>query len=293
MKTLPLVSVIIATYNREEYIKRAIESVFNQTYKNIELIVIDDGSTDGTKNVVLPYLNNPRFKYCFQKNEGVSMARNKGIKDFSSGKYIAILDSDDMWCDRDKISKQVDFMEKNKDYVLVGGGAIKMDAEGQDVLKYLFPEKDKDIRKIILINNPFVNVSALYRKDVWEKAGGYSKEFDGVEDWELWLRLGRLGKFYNLPIFFSRYSGHWGKDFSYLDKTRSKIKQLKLNLKVRKKYRYDYPDFPKAFLLCWLSYFYQLLPFKKRLWSLFFKIRTFLIGRSPYEYFKPDTVNEK
>jgi glycosyltransferase involved in cell wall biosynthesis len=293
MNNLPLVSVIIATYNREESIKRAIESVFGQTYKNIELIVVDDGSIDGTKNVVRPYFDNPKFKYFFQDNQGPSSARNKGIRDFSAGEYIAILDSDDFWCDKNKLQKQVNFLEKNEDYALVGGGSIKIDREGMDVLKYLLPEKDEDIRSVILITNPIVNVSVLYRKDIWEKAGGYSKEFDGVEDWELWLKMGKFGKFYNFQEFFSRHSGHWGKDFSYLDKTRSKIEQLKMTIGARLKYRNDYPGFLKAFFLSWLSYFHYLIPFRRKLWPLLFRIRTILIGRSPYKYFKPDAGKNK
>ena len=111
-KSLLLVSIIIPTYNRETKISRAINSVVNQTYKNWELIIIDDGSKDDTKNVIKPYLKDKRIKYFYQKNSGVASARNLGIKK-STGEYLAFLDSDDE-CLNNRIEKQLSEMLKYK-----------------------------------------------------------------------------------------------------------------------------------------------------------------------------------
>jgi len=282
MNNQPLVSIIIATYNRAICIRGAIKSVLAQTYRNIELVIIDDGSTDKTKDLVQLFLLDPRVHYFRQENKGVSIARNNGIK-VSKGKYIAILDSDDFWCKADKLEKQVNFLEKNIEYALVGGGAIEMDKEGKETMRYLLLENDEDIRKTILLSNAFANVTTLFRKDIWERVGGYDKGFDGLEDRDLWLKIGRLSKFYNLQEFFTCYIGHDYKNPSYLAKNYGRAKQLKLNIKLIRKYRNDYPGYRKAFLLCWASYFYSFLFFRQKLHPFSLKLKKIIFGSSVFK----------
>ena len=276
----PVVSVVIATYNREKYIKRAIESVINQTYKNIELIIIDDGSTDNTGDVVKHYLADSRVRYIYQKNQGCIDARNNGVV-IAKGKYIAILDSDDFWCDKNKIEKQVNFLEKNTEYVIVGGGAIQIDQNGKEVVRYLLPEKDIDIRKVLLVSDALAHVTVLFRRDAWEKVGGYDKKF-GFEDWDLFLKMGKIGKLYNIQEFFASYSSHQRNDPGKNDKDYSRLKQMKLKINMKKEYRNDYPNYEKAILSCWIAYFYSLLPFRRELWPLLFKLRKLFFSRSLY-----------
>jgi len=285
MDNQPLVSVIMATYNKADYIERAVKSVLAQNYKNIELIIVDDGSTDGTKELIQPFLSDQRIYYFQEENKGVSIARNNGVR-ISKGKYIAILDSDDFWCQIDKLEKQVDFLEKNKDYALVGGGAIKIDKRGKEITRYLLFEKDEDIRKVILVDNAFAHVTTLFRKDIFERVGGYSEEFDGLEDRELWLKIGTISKFYNFQEFFTSYLGHNYKDPTYFIKNYSGRERLKLNIRLRKRYSNNYPGYRKAVLLCWASYFHSFIPFRKKLWPIIFKLRVFIFGSPPYEYFK-------
>ena len=92
----PFFSVIIPTYNRAKLVCEAIESVFNQTFKDFELLIVDDGSTDNTKEVLKPYLSDPRVKYIYQENKKRAVARNNGIRN-SKSEWIAFLDSDDLW----------------------------------------------------------------------------------------------------------------------------------------------------------------------------------------------------
>jgi len=289
MNQQPLVSIIIPTYNREKYIKRAVESARRQTYQNIEIIIINDGSTDKTSEIISE-LSEKESRIIILTNKinlGLTRTLNKGIK-MAQGKYIARLDDEDFWCDKKKLEKQVDFLEKNLEYALVGGGAIKIDKKGREIVRYLLLENDEDIRKVILVDNTFVHVTTLFRKDIWEKVGGYDKEFDGLEDRDLWLKIGKLSKFYNFQEIFVCYLGHSSNNPGYVDQNYKKGRQLRLNIKLRKKYRNNYPGYRKALLLCWASYFYYLLPFREKLWSIIFRIRMLIFGPPPYkyEYFK-------
>ena len=112
----PLVSIIIPTFNRSEYLPRAIDSVLKQTFKDFELIVVDDGSTDKTSQL-LDSFNDPRIKHEFQPNRGVSSARNRGIRN-SNGIFLSFLDSDDEWMPS-KLEKQLEALEDNPDYMIV------------------------------------------------------------------------------------------------------------------------------------------------------------------------------
>ena len=278
----PKASVIIATYNRDKTIERAINSALKQSYDNLEIIIVDDGSTDQTKNIVQPYLKDQRVKYIYQQNKGSNVfSMNKGVE-IAKGKYIAILDDDDFWHDENKIKKQVDFLEKNKNYVLVGGGAIKIDKDGKEIVRYLLPEKDEEIRQRILISSMFVHVSVLYKKDAWKEVGGYDKEFGAAADWDLWMKLGTIGKFYNIPEFLVSYTGHHLDNLSYVEKNHKKLDWLKINIKLKKKYAKNYPHHTKGLIFCYLGYFYSILPFKRKLWSTMFKLRSFIFKDFKY-----------
>jgi len=255
VKNNPIVSVIIATYDRGEYIEKAIKSVLAQVYKNVEIIVIDDGSTDNTKKIIKDYISSGKIKYIYQENTGSMKARDKAIG-VAKGKYIAILDSDDFWCECNKLKKQVDFLEKNQDYILTGGGVIKINKAGKEIFKYLPPEKNEDIRKQILLRNVFIHSTVVFRKSGWEKTGGYcKKDSNFIHDWILWLELGKQGKLYNFKEYFVKY-------LEAGQNTGGKF-ELKANLKFRKKYKNNYPGYKKAILICWATYFYHFLFFRK------------------------------
>lgn len=280
MNNQPLVSIILPTYNRAKYIKKALESALSQSYKNIEIIIIDDGSTDETRKVLEAYLKDSRVKYFFQENQGVSKARKKGIN-ISSGKYIAILDSDDFWLDSKKLEKQIDFLENHSEYVLVGGGVIRIDESGKEIVRHLLPEDDKDIKNSILLDNLFVHSTVVFNKEIWEMAGGFNESLNFSEDWDLWLRFGKFGKFYNFQEYFTCYL-QGEQNMSNFNIRRN----LKLNIKLRKKYRKDYPGFWKAFLFGWANYLYSFLPFKSKLYPIFFKLRRIIFNARLYGDFK-------
>lgn len=282
----PLVSIIIPTFNGAKYIKRAVESVQNQTYKNIEIIIINDGSTDETFSIISE-LGKKDSRIIILTNEtnlGFVKSLNKGARK-AQGKYITRIDDDDIWCGLDRLEKQIGFLETHPDYVLVGGGMIKIDEKNREVARYLFPEKDEDIKKSILLCDSIAHGTVFFRKEAFEKVGGYSEQFGFFADTELSLKLGKLGKFYNFQEYFSYY---FDKELcsNYNRRNRDIRRKVWAFIRLRKKYRNGYPGYKKAYLFCWLSYFYSFLPFRQKLHPILFKLRSKIISPPAYKYFK-------
>jgi len=271
-----LVSVIIPTYNREKYIKGALDSVFLQSLQDFEIIIVDDGSTDNTKEVLEPYLKDQRVKYVFQQNQRVSKARNNGIRQ-SEGKYIALLDADDFWLDFKKLEKQVNFFEKNKDYVLISGGIIRVDEQGREISKVKNPENDEDIRQSMLFSCLFAPSGAMFKREHWRKLGGFNEKSDLSEDWELFMQLGQMGKFYNFQDYFVAYLQGSQNRSNF-----NRRANLKYNLGLIKKYKETYSNFQKAYLIHLSYYIYSFIPFKDVLLPFAASVKKFLFGRTAY-----------
>lgn len=239
----PLVSVNIATYNRGGFLAEAIESVLAQTYTNWELVIVDDASTDNTREVVDSYLKDPRIKYFRNEtNLNISLTRNRGLKE-SQGEFIAVLDSDDIWCDKDKLKKQVEFLENNPDHALVGTGVIKIDKNGREMSRYLNPLTDKTIRVKILSQNAFAHSSLMYRREAVLALGGYDPAINGIEDYDLWLKIGSRWQFANLPDYALKYRVH-GSNISLTDRKRL----MRINIDLIKKNKRIYPRYRLALL---------------------------------------------
>ena len=181
MNNTDLISVIIPTYNRAHLIKRSVESVLNQTYKNLELIIVDDGSTDDTKKVIKS-LNDERIIYIYQSNQGANAARNKGIEN-TKGKYIAFQDSDDIW-HSDKLEKQISALQKNNADIVF----CKVFKFG-NLIKRKVP---KNIKKGFLPKNIIpLNIfpqTLLLKSDIL-KENKFDTNLLSVEDFELLVRI--------------------------------------------------------------------------------------------------------
>lgn len=283
----PLVSTVTVTYNRAHLVKRAVESILSQSYKKIEVILVNNASTDKTSEALVELKkNDPRIVMTTTKsNMGSAMGLNIGVR-AAKGKYIAILDDDDFWADPQKLEKQVKFFEERPEYALTGGGIIKINEEGEELIRYLFPEEDSEIRKIILAENAFAHSTVLYKKDVWEKAGGYNKEFNGFEDMDMWLKMGKFGKMYNFQEFFAYYSAREYTKNRCDTRDYTIRRKVGLNIKLRKQYKNNYSGYKKAIFLCWTSYIYSFLPFRQKLRPMLFKLRTLIMGPPAYKYFK-------
>ena len=199
------ISVIIPTYNRKHTLQRAIDSVLAQTFKPFEIIIVDDGSKDGTKEWLL--LNYPSVQYIHQPNNGVSSARNKGIQ-ISQGSWIALLDSDDEWMP-EKLEYQSRFIEVNRNSSFCHTNEIwirngvrvnqmkKHKKYGGDIFKHCL-----DICRI----SPS---SSIIKKDVFEEVGAFDESLTVCEDYDLWLRV--TAKFNILFLdepLIKKYGGH-------------------------------------------------------------------------------------
>jgi glycosyltransferase involved in cell wall biosynthesis len=268
----PLVSIIMPTYNRANMISLAINSILEQSYTNWELLVIDNESTDNTKEIVEKFSKEDSriFYYNVKKDHKIGIASylNYGI-DISSGEYIARLDDDDEWCCTDKLKKQVSFLEQNEDYVIVGGGAKMVDGNRREIFKFFKRETDYEIRNHALYANPFWHNTVLFRRDSAIKVGGY-KKIKFVEDWDLWLRLGQIGKLYNFKEYFSLYMNA-GQNRS----TENQKLTAQIILQYIKTYRNDYPNYRRAYIINFMQYLFSFLPafIKKRIQNFLFFIK--------------------
>lgn len=266
MKNHPSVSIILPTFNRADRLKKAIESALTQTYEDFELIAIDDGSCDDTQAILLEYAKKDA-RVCIIRNEkniGLVRSLNKGIQ-YAKGIYIARLDDDDFWLDKEKLHKQAAFFEKNPDYALTGGGQIRVDERGKEIGRFVFPETNETIRHHMLFNNPFAHTSVLFRKKSWEQAGGYDESLDFSEDWDLWMKLACLGKCYNFKEYFVCYlEGSQNRSNKHM------VLDALLNVKLRIRYRRHFPGFFRALCRGCLAVVYALLPlrlFRRRFFS--------------------------
>ncbi|HEC91432.1 MAG TPA: glycosyltransferase [Candidatus Atribacteria bacterium] len=195
---MPKVSVIITVYNEERYLKEAIESILAQSFKNFELVIVNDGSTDDTAKILDHYKNkDSRMKTITHTTRmGQSKARNEAINN-SSGEYIAILDADDISLPY-RLEEQVKFIESHKEIGLVGSAAYKIDEKGGILGVIPVIECNEDIQKELLVRNCFVHSSIMFRREIFRKIGGYREEFIAAQDYDFILRIAENCKVHNL-----------------------------------------------------------------------------------------------
>jgi len=231
----PRVSVIIPTYNRAPMLGRAIKSVLNQTYRDFELIVVDDCSTDNTEEVVNSF-EDARLRYIkHPTNRGGSAARNSGISS-SSGDYIGFLDDDDEWLP-DKLKVQVElFGRLPEDYgVIYGGYHIKQEGK---IIRDVYPTHRGDVYYQML-KGCFIGSPTILIKNVcFENAGCFDETLPGCQDWDMWLRLAKKYKFEYIPDILAIY---------YIHGNQIKFSQSKYIFGVRRvldKYHDDFSTYP-------------------------------------------------
>ena len=212
----PLVSVIIPAYNAEQFIAQAIQSVLNQTFRSFEIIVIDDGSTDKTKEFLQKF--HSQIRCVCQKNQGPSLARNAGIK-VAQGEYICFLDADDFWTP-EKLEMQISFMKGKQDIALVFSDHEEFSDKGI-VLRSFLEEKKialgsdftmqiplQDAFQKLLIVNFISTPTVMVKKECFETTGLFDESLWSVEDRDLWLRLAAHFNFACFPRIFCKRRVH-------------------------------------------------------------------------------------
>lgn len=202
-----LISVVIPTYNRGPLLLRAIHSVLNQSYKNFELIVVDDGSTDETDTLLRPFLNNPTIKYFKQENSGVAAARNFGAKN-SSGAWLAFLDSDDEWLPH-KLHEQILFLKKNSHLQIVYSEEIWMRKGVRVNQKLVHKKSGGHIFNECLKQCLIAPSSVMMNRSLYQEMKGFDEEYIVCEDYDLWLRISSLYEIGFIPEpLIIKYGGH-------------------------------------------------------------------------------------
>lgn len=264
---MPKISVIIPTYNAAQYLPKAIESILNQTYKNFEIIIVDDGSTDNTKEVLTPYLSS--IIYIYQENKKQAFARNVALKK-AQGDYIAFLDADDLWLPK-TLEIQNLALDLYPEIVMVFGNIIEFDEKENFEIGGIKQEELNIFEKsnTINFNNKKIEIfygnvfqylfkgnfipimTVMLKKSVLEKIGNFDESTVPTEDYHLWLRISK-----NYPIGYLKQnlaktrilqnsSSRKNIDFSYGQeiKTLKKIIKMKINIPsqiIKKHLAYKY-----------------------------------------------------
>ena len=225
---IPLISVNMVTYNSEDYIKEAIQSILDQTLNDFELIIVNDGSIDNTKDIINSF-SDPRIKYYENfTNMGQNYSRAIALS-HSVGDYIAVMDADDISLDI-RLEKQIEFMENNKDHGLVGSLAEVIDKKGRVIDKIQSKYYNSDETKVYLFfRNCFSHSSILFRKDMLEKVG-IDQDRLLAADYEIIIKISRLMKVGNINEVLVKYRQHNRSELSLRsDKINISVKGILLN----------------------------------------------------------------
>lgn len=251
-----IVSVIIPSYNHAQYISECIISIINQTYKNIELIVIDDGSTDNSRQILTKLNEQYNFVLIFQENNGVSFTINRGIREFAHGEFIAICASDDYWPNT-KVELQVAFLENNRFYPVCFGKHHFVNERSEIIWgleKYNKVLKGGFIFNEILLLKINMPVNLMYRREIFDELG-YFDEKILAEDYYMNLKIS-----YKYPIgFINEY-------LSFYRLTNIKSKHVRYdkislsNLYTIENYR-NHPNYSLAKNAIYLARFENFSPF--------------------------------
>jgi len=247
---LPKITIILSTLNRIKSVLRAITSVQNQSLRDYEFIIVNDGSTDGTDKILNKVANSDKRIKLFNNivNIGLQKSLNFALS-IAKADYIARIDDDDEWIDLNKLEKQYNFLVKNPDYLLIGT------AFTYNNVVFKNPISDKQIRKQILFRCPFHHSSVLFVRKNTNINVSYNENLLYAEDWELWLRIGLAGKMINLNDVAVKVSlGNNLSETHFLT-------QFENNHRFIKKYSKLYPFRRLAFLYHYLIIlFFKVFP---------------------------------
>lgn len=209
-RTIPAISVVMPAYNAEKYLREALDSILAQTFTDFEFIIINDGSTDSTREIIQSY-DDPRIVYLENEvNSGICVTLNKGL-DAACGRYIARMDSDDISLPH-RLATQYAWMEKHPD-IAVSGSDVEVFGDG--IKPYCFTQQHNadDCSAGLLFSCCFAHPTVIWRKEVISKSGvKYKNEYKGFEDFRLWWDIAHFGRLANIPQPLLRYRKHTNQE---------------------------------------------------------------------------------
>jgi glycosyltransferase involved in cell wall biosynthesis len=204
---IPLISIILPVYNGQEFLKKTISSVLNQSFNNFEFLIIDDHSSDNSLNIINSFQDSRIKLIKNNSNQGQILTENKGLN-IAKGKYIARIDQDDIFLPK-KLEKQINFLEKNPKITGIGTWAIHINEKDKIIKKIKTPTSNKEIIKVLLYNNPIFHPSVMFRKKEILELGSYNHKKKYTEDYALWCQLLTSGyKLSNIPEYLTQYRIH-------------------------------------------------------------------------------------
>lgn len=273
-KKQPLVSVIMPVYNAGRFLVPAIESILKQTYKNFELIIVDDASTDNSWEIIRKYKGRFRkriiaIQMARNLNKGGDVCANEGLK-YARGKYLARMDSDDI-SHPQRLEKQVAFLEKHRNHFLVGSNAYVIDEKKRIVGEKNEPLKSHDIYNAYFTTNPLIHPSCLYRRIFKNRKFSYEIQYSANNDYLTFFKyICKNYQFANLEEKLLYYRIHGGNDtFSHI---RTKfMNTLRIRLRMMSKFGYN-PSAQQLFITALQLFSVMLLPER-------FSIRLYLISK--------------
>ena len=193
----PKVTVLMSVYNGEKYLQEAIDSILVQTFKDFEFLIVNDGSTDKTREILESY-KDPRIRIINnEKNIGLTKSLNIGLR-IVKGEYIARQDADDISCGN-RLERQIKFLDEKLDIAIVGTNYFRINEKGDIIQEIKRQEKDKDIKKYLLNGNQLGHGTIMFRKSCIEKVGFYREEFKFAQDYDFVLHFSEKYKLANIP----------------------------------------------------------------------------------------------
>ena len=203
---MPKVSVVMPAYNAEKYIGESIKSILNQTFIDFEFIIINDGSRDRTKEIILSYSDDRIVYLENEMNSGIVVTLNKGLE-YATGEYIARMDADDIAV-AERLEKQIEFMEKNKDVGVLGTGICIF---GEDVHEQarVFTTNPEQLKAELIFNSCIAHPTVMMRSNILKNNGlSYDLEYAGAEDYNLWWKIAKISQIATIPDLLLKYRIH-------------------------------------------------------------------------------------
>jgi Glycosyl transferase family 2 len=198
MTETPCVSVVMPVHNGGLYLERAIDSILGQTFADFELVIVDDGSADGTPAALRRHAAaDRRVRVLHQEKMGLVAALNRGCKEARAG-YIARMDADDI-AFPDRFARQVEFLERHPEVALVGSAVMRIEATGQEIKRNVCPTSHPEIVQALREYTCFTHSTVMMRAVAFAAIGGYRPAYRHAEDYDLWLRLAERYQLANLP----------------------------------------------------------------------------------------------
>jgi glycosyltransferase involved in cell wall biosynthesis len=269
-----LVSVVMPVFNAERFLAEAIESVRAQSYPHWELVLVDDGSSDGSCRIAQEFAARDARIRAFrnERNLGIVRSRNRAFAEADSrSEYFAILDADDV-CMPDRLARQVAFLDTHPDHAVLGGNTLIIDETGAVVGERIYPASHEQIVREIGRHNPIANPTAMVRRSAIAEVGEFDERYPRCQDYDLWLRMAARYKIANLDHFTLKYriSASQGK-------TRQLRESLRFTIAIQRRWLF-HPPFFSAFNLIYFGLEHGLLLLPDALILRLFKSLTYKVG---------------